>query len=215
MNLAHPHMAITGGGLEGEVLSVLGGTLKQLTGRQVARLARRGSDRGVRLALNRLAEQGIVETFDAPPAVLYSLNLDHIAAPIAIRLAHLRQQLLDLLKESASAWPTPATHLSIFGSAARADGDEQSEIDLFVVRPGTVDAEDAAWRGQLDALRESVRRWTGNHAGISEVGEAELRELATERPPIVRDLERDAVTLIGKDVAQLLRAARRNARRPQ
>jgi hypothetical protein len=60
-------MAVIGAGLEGEVLSVLAGTSKPLTGREVARLARRGSDRGLRLALNRLAEQGIVDTLAAPP----------------------------------------------------------------------------------------------------------------------------------------------------
>ena len=213
MNVAYPYLAITGSGLEGEVLTVLAGTRKPLTGRQVARLARRGSDRGLRLALSRLAEQGIVETMDAPPAVLYSLNLDHIAAPMAMELAGLRERLLRSLRESAMSWPIQPTHVSVFGSAARADGDEHSDIDVFVVRPTTVDIDDAAWREQLDVLAENVRRWTGNHAGISEVGEAELGELARDRPPIVAEIERDGVTLVGKDADALLRAAKRDPRR--
>jgi hypothetical protein len=56
-----------------------------------------------------------------------------------------------------------------------------------------------------------VRRWTGNHAGVSEVGEDELTRLAAERPPVVAELERDAVTLAGVDARRLLKAAGRRA----
>jgi hypothetical protein len=200
---------VTGGGLEGEVLSVLAGTTKPLTGRQVARLARRGSDRGIRLALNRLAEQGLVDTLDAPPAVLYTLNRHHIAAPVALALVGLRGALLGRLREAIAAWEVPAAHASLFGSAARGDGDSTSDIDLFIVRRAGVSADDPSWRAQLEALTHDVSRWTGNHAGISEVGEDELTRLADERPPVVADLERDAVTLAGTDAQRLFDATTR------
>src|SRR5262245_49008118 len=117
MDVAFPYAAVTGAGLEGEVLSVLTATTKPLTGRQVARLARRGSDRGIRLALNRLAEQGLVNKLDAPPALLYTLNRDHIAAPVAIALSGLRGALLDRLRTSLAGWEVQPVHASIFGSA--------------------------------------------------------------------------------------------------
>src|SRR4051794_459560 len=98
MDVARPYAAVIGSGLEGEVLSVLAKTTRPLTGRQIARLADRGSDRGLRLALNRLGAQGIVDTMDAPPAVLYSFNRDHIAAPLAIALVDLRSALFDRLR---------------------------------------------------------------------------------------------------------------------
>jgi hypothetical protein len=213
MDVGHPYAVLTGGGLEGEVLQVLAGTTKPLTGRQVARLAQRGSDRGVRLALNRLVEQGLVDTVDAPPAVLYSLNREHIAAPVALALVGLRGALLDRLRDALSAWRVPAVHASLFGSAARGDGDTDSDIDLFVVRPAKVSAEDPVWREQLEALERDVRRWTGNHAGVSEVGGDELTRLASERPPVVAELERDAVTLAGADARRLLKTAARRAAR--
>jgi hypothetical protein len=200
-------MAVSGGGLEGEVLSVLAKTSKPLTGREVARLARRGSDRGIRLALNRLAEQGVVHTLAAPPAVLYSLNRDHVAAPVALALAGLRGTLLTRLRDSIAAWEVAASHASLFGSAARGDGDSSSDVDLFVVRPANVPAEDPAWRRQLDALSGDVTRWTGNHAAISELGEDELAALAAAQPPIVWELQRDALTLVGADVERLLSEA--------
>src|SRR3954451_20512293 len=93
MDLARPYAAVTGGGLEGEVVSVLAKTTRPLTGRQIARLAEHGSDRGVRLALNRLAEHGLVETMEARPAILYTLNRQHIAAPVALALVDLRGEL--------------------------------------------------------------------------------------------------------------------------
>lgn len=213
MNVAYPHVVLTGGGLEGEVLEVLAGTTKPMTGRQVARLARRGSDRGVRLALNRLVAQGLVDAVDAPPAVLYSLNRDHVAAPVALALVGLRGALLDRLRGTLAGWEVSPVHVSLFGSAARGDGDEASDIDVFVVRPARTSAEDPRWRGQLEALERDIRRWTGNHAGISEVGEDELARLSAERPPAVGELERDAVTLAGKDARRLFTSAGRRAAR--
>jgi hypothetical protein len=207
VDVSHPETAVTGGSLEGEVLAVLAGTTKPLTGRHVARLARRGSDKGVRLALNRLAEQGIVDTLEAPPAVLYTLNRDHIAAAVALALVGLRGALLDRLRTTIGAWTVPATHASMFGSAARGDGDNNSDIDLFIVRPATVSPEEAAWRAQLDSLGRDVTRWTGNHVGISEVGEEELTALAANRPPVLADLERDAITLAGPDARRLFTVA--------
>ena len=204
MNLSRPYSAV-GAGLEGEVLSVLAGTTRPLTGRQIARLASHGSDRGLRIALNRLAEQGLVDAVEAPPAVLYSLNRDHIAAPIALELAGLRAELLRRLRAAIAEWQAPALHASMFGSAARGDGDASSDIDLLVVRPKGVDPEDAVWRDQLHEFAVAVERWTGNHAGISEVGEEELFHLATERPPIIEELERDAITLTGPEARQLFR----------
>jgi predicted nucleotidyltransferase len=209
MNLSRPYSAVLGGALEGEVLSVLAGTTRPLTGRQIARLASHGSDRGVRLALNRLAQQGVVDAVEAPPAVLYSLNRDHLAAPIALEIAGLRTELFRRLRAAIAEWQVPALHASMFGSAARGDGDARSDIDLLVVRPKGVDPEDAAWRDQLSNLSAAVERWTGNHAGMSEVGEEELSQLAIERPPIVEELERDAIALAGPEARQLFRSRKR------
>jgi hypothetical protein len=169
-------------------------------------MVRHGSDRGVRLALNRLAEQGLVETLEAPPAVLYTLNREHIAAPVAVALVGLSGALLERLREALATWEVSALHASLFGSAARSDGDPSSDIDLFVVRPASADSEDQIWRAQLEALSHSITRWTGNHAGIAEVGEEQLAELAANRPPIVRDLEDDAITLVGSDARALFAA---------
>jgi predicted nucleotidyltransferase len=75
--------------------------------------------------------------------------------------------------------------VSAFGSAACGAGDTRSDIDIFVVRPRDISAEDTRWREQLARLSDHVLVWTGNHAGLSEVCEAGTRRLRRERPPIV------------------------------
>jgi predicted nucleotidyltransferase len=92
----------------------------------------------------------------------------------------------------------------MFGSAARGDGDSSSDIDLFVVRPNSVEADDPTWRGQIERLPDDVRDWTGNHANIVEIPESALVDLRRRRPAVVGDLEADALTLVGPEVAALL-----------
>ena len=204
MDVARPYAAVTGSGLEGEVLAVLAGTTRPLTGRQIARLARNGSDRGLRLALNRLAEQGLVDTMEARPAILYTLNREHIAAPVALALVDLRRALFGRIRGAIEQWEVAPVHASVFGSAARGDGDTASDIDVFVVRPAAVAPDDAAWTAQLDSLANAITRWTGNHAGVSDVGVDELEALVADESPIVGELKRDAVTLAGPDVGRIL-----------
>ncbi|MDQ2743077.1 MAG: nucleotidyltransferase domain-containing protein [Chloroflexota bacterium] len=95
-------------------------------------------------------------------------------------------------------------HASVFGSAARGDGDPKSDIDLFIVRPKDIDGDDAVWREQLAHLATSVRRWTGNHVGITEIAEMEISRLHADEPPIVAELKQDAVLLFFPTVCALL-----------
>ena len=183
--------------LEGEVLVTLAGTTRPLSGRQVARLVRRGTQRGVLGALHRLVEQGLVDAQDAGRAVLYTLNRDHLAYPAVELLAGIRSEFINRLRETIASWQVQPLHASVFGSTARGDGGTTSDIDLFVVRPDEVDEEDPAWRKQLDELSASVRRWTGNHGVIAETSKSDAVRLNRERPPIVDDLETDAILLVG------------------
>jgi DNA-binding transcriptional ArsR family regulator len=176
---------------------VLAGTTAPLSGRQIARLARRGTSPSVSAALDRLVEQGLVHRQEAGRAYLHTLNRDHIAAPAVEALAGMRGELLRRLREALTRWEPAPLHASMFGSAARADGDTSSDIDLLVIRPGAVGEEDASWRTQVDDLAESVRAWTGNHAGIVELDEADLAGLRQRPPPILGDLRADGIDLAG------------------
>jgi predicted nucleotidyltransferase len=180
--------------LDMEVVLVLRGTTRPLTGRDVARLVRRGSQPAVNAALRRLADEGIVRAEEAGNAYLYTLNREHLAAPALEMLAGVRAELERRLRAEIEAWKIAPAHISIFGSAARGDGDTASDIDLFVVRLAGISDNDPRWRAQLD--------------GLSEVSEKDLRRLRREHPPVIDELRRDAITLAGRTPAELLGSGR-------
>lgn len=203
MNVSRAYSAVAPT-VEGDVLVVLAGTTQPLTGRRVARLARRGSVAAIAKALDRLVRQGLVLRQEAPPASLYTLNRQHVAAPTVENMALIRTVLLDRLRDAFSTWSTPPLHASLFGSTAREDGDLDSDIDIFVVRPTGVDAENPTWNEQLQALGDAVFVWTGNHAGIVDFGEQDIEQMRNETPPILDNLRRDGVDLAGTPLRELL-----------
>lgn len=191
-----------------EVVLVLRGTTRPLTGREIARLVRAGSQPAVNSALRRLAGEGVVGAEEAGNAYLYTLNREHLAAPALELLADIRVELERRLRSEIAEWEIAPTHVSIFGSAARGDGDIHSDVDLFVVRAARVSEDDSRWRAQLERLSVHVHAWTGNHVGISEIAAADLRRLRRERPPVVEELRREAITLAGAEPTALLGTTR-------
>ncbi len=203
MDLSRPYTALCPA-LGGDVLAALAGTRRPLTGREVARLAGRRSHVGVRDVLARLVEQGLVDRQEAGPALLYTLNREHLAAPAVAVLAGMRSDLVRRLRTAIETWDIPPVHASMFGSAARGDGDSQSDVDIFIIRSTHVDDDDDAWRMQLDTLAARVLRWTGNDARIAEVGEAEIPRLREAELPIVQNLRHDAIRLYGGEATDVL-----------
>lgn len=189
--------------LDSAILHVLTGTTQGLTGRRVAELTE-STQEGVRKALRRLVDNGVIEQQEAGNAILYQFNRRHLAAPAVERLTDIRRALLERLTDAFESWSPPPLHASLFGSAARADGTTASDIDLFVVRPASVEEDTRAWREQIERLPDEVHAWTGNSTNIVDVPESTLPDLRRRRPAVVRNLEADALTLIGPDIATLL-----------
>jgi predicted nucleotidyltransferase len=209
VNVAVPHRAVVAG-LDGDVLVLLAKTTQSMSGREIAeRLGLRSHD-GVRKSLARLVGQGIVLREGSRSAYMHVLNREHVGAPAVLVLAGMRAELWTRIRAAMAAWSLPAVHASAFGSAARGDGDEQSDIDLFVVRSASVAEDDPGWIDQIEALRTQVETWTGNRAGIVEQDEQGLRELLArpQPPPVLRDVERDGIDLAGVPTRRLLGAFR-------
>jgi predicted nucleotidyltransferase len=203
VDVARPYSAVSPS-LDGEVLNVLAGTRRGLTGREVARLTGRSSHSGVIAVLNRLTEHGLVQRVELNRAFMFALNREHLAAPAVEELAELRPKLFEKIREAIATWAIAPIHVSLFGSTARGDGDRHSDIDLFVVRPEATAADDSRWRDQLDGLGEKIECWTGNRAAAPDISETDLARLAVDEAPILASLRADAILLAGPDISTLL-----------
>jgi len=203
MDVSRPYTAICPT-LDTEVLATLARTSRPLTGREVARLTGRSSHGGVLDVLNRLSGHGLVDRQEAGKAFLFTLNRNHLAAPAVDILAGMRTELLNRMRRAIDVWEIAPVHVSLFGSTARGEGDTESDIDLFVVRPRRVSEDDPRWRAQLEDLATKIESWTGNRAGVAEASEDEIEQLRRDEPLINNELRSDAIVLGGAEISDLL-----------
>jgi predicted nucleotidyltransferase len=224
MDLSDPTRAVTAT-LDGTVLAVLAAAGKPLTVGQVAQQAVRGSEIGIRRSLARLVDQGIVRATLMGRNQVHELNRDHIAAGVADALAELRPELWKRLRAELSHWRPHPLYASVFGSAARGDGNESSDIDLLLVHPpfpgekrpprpnarlGSQVTEALAeftaassepeaarrWEEQVDRLRQLVQGWTGNALQVVDVSFQDWRNPHSDSEPLFAEVERDGIELM-------------------
>ena len=209
MDLARPIRSVVPS-LDGPVLVVLAGTTTPLAGREVARLVGTGSRPGVQRVLTRLAAEGVIHAERRSRAVYYSGNRDHLAWPAVEVLAGLRAELLRRLTDLIGTWRGRSLTAAVFGSLARGDGNEESDVDLLLVRPDDLAPDRlAAWEAQVEHLVAAVHAWTGNPAQPYDISLGELREHVAADEPVVASWRREALTLVGRNVASLLRSVGR------
>ncbi len=222
MDFSDPTRAVTPT-LDGPVLAVLAQSGHPLTAGEVAARAARGSEIGVRRALGRLVEQGIVRATEMGRNRVHELNREHVAAPAADLLAGLRLELWKRLREELAGWNPEPLHASVFGSGARGDGGLHSDVDLLLVHrpvPGEqaprqspsvigmltglfaalavewmTDQEAKDWRRQIDRLHGLVHGWTGNALQVVEMSVFRWADRAGQQ--FLEEVDRDAVVVGG------------------
>ena len=193
--------------MDSAVLSVLSRSKKAFTGRELAKQAGR-SPSAVQAVLDRLVINGLVTKQLAGASALYRLNRGHLAADAIQDLSRLRNLLVTRLRDALAAWMIQPVHASMFGSAARGDGDVHSDIDILIVRPHGFEETDLPWADQIDSLGGAVRSWSGNSAAIIEIPQSDLQVLRDERAAILDEIERDGVRLAGSSVDELVAVTR-------
>ena len=223
MDVSDPTRSITPT-LDGPILAVLAAAGRPLTVGQIAELAVRGSEIGIRRSLARLVGQGIVRATVMGRNQVHELNRDHIAADVAVQLAGLRNELWRRLREEIAGWRPAPLYAAVFGSAARGDGDAASDIDLLLVHPPfpgekrparlstslRTDFADALgqtllvsdernapqrWDAQLDRLRDLVESWTGNRLQIVDMGFFEWRRASADHQRLLEDIHHEGIEL--------------------
>lgn len=190
MDVSMPIMTVVPS-LDGPVLAALAATAGPMGLGAVHERAGRGSKSGVRSVLLRMVDEGLV--LEVPGG--YLLNRDHLAAPAVELLASLHGELTNRIRAAVAEWPIGPTLVGLFGSAARRDGDANSDIDVLVV------SDDPELDDRIDQLADQIRRWTGNRAQVIGRSPKEITRLQRAKEPILAEWTRDLAVIVGERAA--------------
>jgi predicted nucleotidyltransferase len=192
-------------GVQGRVLTVLARTEAELTMRAVAELAGVSANQAT-VVLNRLVHLGLVERRDVGSAGLVRLIRDNEAARAVLTLADLQRGVLARLAGEARKIRPAPTCLVVFGSFARGDGHENSDIDVLAVPPPEAQVEDCQWTAALGQWTDRASRIAGNPVNLLEVTMDELPKLVRRKREPWRTIVEAGVVLVG-DIPSEIRAA--------
>ena len=187
------------------ILRALAGRSSPATASQLTRVAEVGTEAGVRRALQRLAAHGVCLSEDVGGRVVYTLNYDHLLYDAVSALLDADRELPQRLRSALTAWDPPPVSAVLFGSAARRDGDEESDVDLLLVRPPLrTEARKREWVRQVHELRAAVRSWTGNRLQVLDWSSLVLRRHERSNEPLVEALVDEGIWVAGSRLASLL-----------
>lgn len=206
MDLSHPLSDVTGSA-HGDVLRTLLRAREPLTGREVARRSQR-SARGAALVLAVLVESGLVTRREHPPVSLFALEEEHLAVPLLRALDQIwPASLRRMIRGLVASWEIEPVTVAVFGSVARGESGPDSDIDLLVLRRPEVRTGETVWERQLSDLERAAHRATGNPARVVEYTPEQLQD----NLPLRRELLRDALVLVGAELAPVLRLPQRSS----
>ncbi len=192
-------------GVQGRVLTVLARTEAELTMRSVAELAGVSANQAT-VVLNRLVRLGLVERRDVGAAALVRLVRENEAARSVLSLVDLRQGVLARLAgEARKIRPAPAC-LVVFGSFARGDAHENSDIDVLAVPPSEAQVAHGRWTAALGQWSDRATRIAGNPVNLLEATMDELPKLVRHEREPWRTIVEEGVVLVG-DIPPEIRAA--------
>ncbi len=193
--------------VEAEALRVLACADTEFTSGQVQLLASSASAFGMRKALNRLAEAGLVVVNRYGRTQTWQANRQHLLWPAIEIAVDARVRLLDRIQDHVRREPDVDAYL--YGSFARRESTPESDVDVLLVFPDAHDNEqmiDFAY-----SLGSSIETWTGNRGQIYNVTRSGLAEMARRGDSIMESFRADAVPLVGPDFGRLLRELEQKA----
>ena len=193
-------------GVQGRVLTVLARTEAELTMRSVAELAGVSANQAT-VVLNRLVRLGLVERRDVGAAALVRLVRENEAARSVLSLVDLRQGVLARLAgEARKIRPAPAC-LVVFGSFARGDAHENSDIDVLAVPPSEAQVDHGRWMAALGQWSDRAARIAGNPVNLLEATMDELPKLVRREREPWRTIVEEGVVLVGDSPSEIRAAS--------
>ena len=179
-------------GARGAVLAVLLRTGAALTGRRIHALAGSHSLGAVQQALRNLERIGVITTETVGRAGVHRINDSHEAI---VPLRSLASPIEMLTRVVRAAAPNVEA-VVVFGSVARGEAHAGSDIDLAVIAP-------EAWDGRAD-LQQQVHERLGNDCDILHLTREDFARAPKEREPVVAEILRDGLALVGTIPRQAL-----------
>lgn len=134
MQLQNPLKAICPS-LEADVLMALADGRASTPGGLVRERGIEASISGARRCLERLEESGVVEATQVGNRTEYALNPRHMLAEVIIEASRGTDRFIEFLSREISQWPDGPLQVTLFGSAARREMHNDSDIDLLFVIP--------------------------------------------------------------------------------
>lgn len=187
---------------ERDVLRALLRTDAGLSGRALARVTGLTQSSAQR-ALVRLRERGLVLADEAPPALLYRVNRDHVAIPALLELLSLPERIRERAAELIRPWKVQPVSAVLYGSVARRHAGPGSDVDMLVVRPSQTRPDDPVWEDQVAALSDALRRWTGLTPSVLELTPAQVRRGLAGREPYLVDAADGGLLVIGRTLRDI------------
>jgi predicted nucleotidyltransferase len=164
VDFRHPVAAVIPGA-QGRVLAVLLNASGELNVRTIARLAEVSVAQTSRV-LPGLVSLGIVERREVPPASLFRLVPEHVAAQALLALADARQHVFAAMADAADEIEPAPVSVIVFGSFARGDDELASDIDVVIVRPSAVDGGDDEWIDQVEQWKAALQKNSGRRIEV-------------------------------------------------
>lgn len=162
----------------------------------------------VRTAVRRLLEADIVVAVGAGRSMVCELRQEHpLFQPLVDLFAAERAQadavVAAIRAAAATVRPVPLA-VWLYGSVARGKDQPTSDIDVALV------SGERQPSPQAEALRESLAAalpGRANRVSVIALGLSDIRRLVQERATLWREMERDAVVLLGGAPADVLERA--------
>lgn len=177
-------------GAQGRVLGALVRLDGPRTISDLARLAGVSRDRAAGV-VNDLERMGVVERRQAGRSHLVSLIDEHPITRSLRDIEHARDRSIEALRQSARRIDPAPVYMALFGSWARAEATDGSDLDVAVV--AGADLDDDAFLEALETWSRFAERVTSRHPSFLIVD-----RLTKARGPVWAAVRRDAIVLIDR-----------------
>lgn len=188
-----------------KVLNVMRQVTRPRSGRAIAHSCQGVSVSQVNIALRKLEAIGVVVSDPAPPSKLYQINHDHVLTGSLMKLLGAKSDLMSWLSAQLVELPGLIS-ATVFGSVARGEDGEESDLDLLLVFSDDTDLGLRVGR-ELDLQSDFLLK-SGTSLGIISKSLSEVLASLEEESAFMQNVLSEGNLLFGEGLASLTKRKR-------